>query len=177
MLRCAGSLSSPDPSPHSPSCHQRARCQEGGCPGCPGPCGSGPALGQAEALSGEASNPLPGPPSRQHGCCQEVPPAVSLLLRGRLLPSAAVLRLCVLASQEPVSWRHLDCSVPLSGPPNLCRLPLDSLKMVDRPSRLPSPQALLPTGACPQRAIPPCSRTFHGCECPPQTSSARPGSR
>lgn len=116
-------------------------------------------------------------PSRQHSCCQAVPPAASLLPRGRRLPSGAVLRLCPRIPRTRL-WVPPGLLRSTQWAPNLCRLPLDSLEMMDRASRLASPQALLPTGAGPQRgAIPPCSRTFHGWECPPQPSSTRPSSR
>lgn len=48
---------------------------------------------------------------------------------------------------------RLSCSVTSQrGPPDVCWLLLASFKMMDRPSRLPSPPgALPPTGACPQK--------------------------
>lgn len=79
-------------------------------------------------------------------------------------------------SLRPEDHCSLSCSVTSQwGTPNLCWLLPASFEMTDRPSSLPSPpQALLPTGACPQKERSHSARRAPGLAPEPSTSWACP---
>lgn len=79
-------------------------------------------------------------------------------------------------SLRPEDHCSLSCSVTSQwGTPHLCWLLPASFEMTDRPSSLPSPpQALLPTGACPQKERSHSARRAPGLAPEPSTSWACP---
>lgn len=159
-------------------CHHK-RGRKGSPRSAPSPAWSGRASRQVEALSGHACPPCPsGPAPRPHPAANT--PAVRSNLRPRcetsLSPPAALFSVLTVPLPPPRGplLSELLRDLPV-GHPNLCWLLPASFEMTDRPSSLPSPpQALLPTGACPQKERSHSARRAPGLAPEPSTSWACP---